>query len=157
MKRHRIIIAGLAGLTGLMAACSTTGPTLPSADAPLQTGSIGQMTADGGYELSAAEKALNCRRITGRMQVRILQIRDRLDDQSGYAALVVRQLVSPFGAPAASQADRASITARDVAILKAYNAELAAKKCPTFDLETELAPQPITHTPRPQPAAKTGN
>jgi hypothetical protein len=33
-------------------------------------------------------------------------------------------------------------------MLYAYNRQLAAKKCKTFDLDAELRPQPVQHTPR---------
>jgi hypothetical protein len=48
--------------------------------------------------------------------------------------------------------------ARDIAVLKAYNDQLVAKGCATFDLDNELMPKPVTETPRPvrkdAPAAK---
>ena len=96
------------------------------------------------------DEKLDCRRINGRMQVHILQIRDRLGEAPGlYDAL--GDLLGPLMASGATErVDPAS--AEDVAQLKAYNALLAKKGCPTFDLSAELKPHPVTHTPR--PAAK---
>ena len=45
-------------------------------------------------------------------------------------------------------------TARDRAVLEAMNRQLAAKDCPTFDLESELQPRSSRDTPAPVP--KTG-
>jgi hypothetical protein len=43
--------------------------------------------------------------------------------------------------------------ARDRAVLEAYNNQLAAKGCPTFNLVAELKPKGVTETP--SPVAKT--
>jgi hypothetical protein len=38
---------------------------------------------------------------------------------------------------------------RDRALLEAYNRQLSAKRCKTFDLEAELTPKPVRATPTP--------
>jgi len=114
-----------------------------------ETGSIARRApvAQAGGE---ATDPLSCRRITGRMQVRILQVRDRLETgRPSFGAALGQMLNSGFLRTQGSSDAIVQRTADDVAALKAYNRELAKKKCPTFDLAAELKPQPLSHTPRP--------
>ncbi len=84
------------------------------------------------------------------MQVRILQAR-------GYGGKlhpteVSRTLKSASsgifgGSGAPSPAEQVS---KDRAMLEAYNAQLAAKKCKTFNLDAELSAPVSAPTPRPQ-------
>jgi hypothetical protein len=104
----------------------------------------------GNYELSKAELELDCRKLTGRMQVRILQIRDFAKREgSSVIARLTQQATTPVFGGTQHGADPHGQYRRDIAMLYAYNRQLAAKKCPTFDLETELQPQSVERTPRP--------
>lgn|GEM_PF-5293747 len=110
--------------------------------APAQSGPV--------YELSQAELALDCRRLTGRMQVRILQLRDHAQSaKSSGVARMAQQTLTPLTGGSMHGANPDGQYQRDLAMLHAYNRRLAEKKCPTFDLEAELQPQPVTSTPRP--------
>ncbi len=91
--------------------------------------------------------------MTGRMQVRILQVRDRVGEVDGSVTQFLRGAAAlargaPFtgGGLGTSAQER---TARDIAVLKAYNRALARKGCASFDLEKELQPQPGNHMPVP--------
>jgi len=117
---------------GLVAGCATGGgaPTL---------------------ETASVEKDLSCRKLTGRMQVRILQIRDRRSraGTTGLSQSLQSVGYSIFGGTPYGQDMEAQHRA-DVAQLEAMNAKLASKYCKTFDLAKELRPRDVRHTPRPQ-------
>jgi hypothetical protein len=107
-------------------------------------------TAVGHYELSKAELALDCRKLTGKMQIRILQIRDYVQRaKTSTVSRLAQQGLTPIYGGTQYGADPDAQYRRDLAMLYAYNRQLAAKKCNTFDLDAELKPQPIEHTPRP--------
>jgi hypothetical protein len=104
------------------------------------------------YQLTADELKLDCKRINGKMQVRILQIRDQRERTltSGTAQVIQRTIVpvlggSPYGARPEDD------FARDRAWLEAFNAQLAAKNCATYNLDNELQPRSIRDTPTPVP------
>lgn len=109
--------------------------------------------AGGVYTLSADEKELDCPRLSGRMQVRILQIRDR---GGGYGTTMAsRGIQTAAGAVFGGTAYGTNVDtqrARDLAMLEAYNAELKARNCPAFNLAEELKPKPADVTPRPAAA-----
>jgi len=108
---------------------------------------------DGGfYALSEEEKKLDCKKLTGRMQVRILQLRDPANRPVGSAISQGAQVaIKPILGGTAFGVDPAQSMARDRAMLEAYNAQLKAKNCATYDLEKELATPGVRETPRPQP------
>lgn len=134
-------------LATLAAGCAGSTP----AETTAATVTTSAPAAGGAYQLSAEEKALDCKKLTGRMQVRILQIRDYESTSKG--SMVARGLQSAVSKATSSSSYGTSPDeqhARDRAMLDAYNAELAAKNCRTFDLQKELAPgQSAKATPYP--------
>jgi hypothetical protein len=107
---------------------------------PLESGDVG---AEGRYEMSATEKAMDCKRLTGSIQIGM----NRLKDPSGRqepssASATAQKLSSPLYGSSAKTADRQAVYARERAKLDAYNAELGAKGCKTLDIEAELARPP---------------
>jgi len=159
LTRHDFIrsCATLAACIWLSACAGGSG--LPAATSPFGASSISTGTVPAGAAssgtgiLSRVERQLDCRRINGRMQVRILQIRDRLGNNAGLFESIGDSLASWVAS--SDRLDPAS--QRDVAQLQAYNTVLARKDCPTFDLEAELKPHPITHTPRPRRADESSS
>jgi hypothetical protein len=85
---------------------------------PLESGEVG---SEGRYEMSAAERAMDCKRLTGS---------------------AAQKLSTPLYGGSNKGGDRQAILARERAKLEAYNAELAAKGCKTIDIEAELARPP---------------
>ena len=90
------------------------------------------------YILSEEERNADCKRLTGRMKIRIVQIRD-------YTARAKTSALSRNMQLAHSQVWGTTVGinpdaeyARDRAMLDAYNAQLAAKGCKTLDLAAEL-------------------
>jgi hypothetical protein len=103
----------------------------------------GDVDNEGRYEMSATEKAMDCKRLTGSMQIVMTRLKDayvRMEPSavSGGA----QKMAAPLTGGSARAADREAVYARERAKLDAYNAELAAKGCKTVDIETELARAP---------------
>ena len=104
------------------------------------TSLIGPAAAElGVYELSAAEQKLNCKQLSGRIQVRIMQIRD-YGEHPGSSQLS-RGLQSAFSSTVGTSAkglDPDGTQAEDLKRLTAYNQQLAAKGCKSYNLDQEL-------------------
>ncbi len=150
--RRQALAAAIALLLGACATGSETG-TVPAVAPPAD--SQGDVPASG-YVLTADEQALDCKQLTGRMQVRILQLRDFDTRQKTTVVSRVAQTAAStvFGGTNYGT-DPERRYARDRAVLEAYNKQLAAKKCRTFDLEAELKANPANSVPKPvAPAEK---
>ena len=107
---------------------------------PLESGDV---RSDGNYEMSASEKAMDCKRLTGSMQIVMARLRDpyvRMEPSA--VASGAQKTVAPVYGGSALTADRQAVYARERAKLEAYNAELAAKGCATLDIDAELARAP---------------
>jgi hypothetical protein len=109
----------------------------------LDSGDIGP---EGRYEMSAAEKAMDCKRLTGSIEITISRLRDPLIQQEPSAiSSAAQKLTSPlYGGGSGKGSDRPAIYARERAKVDAYNDELAAKGCKTVDIEAELQRPPET-------------
>ena len=106
----------------------------------LESGDVGD---EGRYEMSGTEKAMDCKRLTGSMQIVIARLKDayvRMEPSAVSAG--AQKMVAPMKGGSALTADREAVYARERAKLDAYNAELAAKNCKTLDVEAELARAP---------------
>jgi hypothetical protein len=145
------LVPTLAAVGLLLSACASSSDTL-------QVSSVGpggqpppkSEVTPVGYTLTDEEKELDCKKLTGRMQVRILQIRDFVErEQTSTVSHILQQgATAIFGGTKEGTAP-AQRYARDRAILEAYNQQLAAKNCRTFDLDAELKPKPTSETPTP--------
>lgn len=144
--RALVLIACMPWLDG----CATANLGDATATASPQTAERSGMVSKAGYVLSADEQELGCKKLTGRMQLRILEIRDY--NERNRTTLVSRALQSGstavLGGPKAGL-DPEGTYAKDRATLEAYNQALAAKGCKTYDLESELQPQDFRATPTP--------
>jgi hypothetical protein len=152
-------------VAGLLAACSTgsTQGSEPLSMAPAAAASgpslmpqIGPKVqvrdANATYQLTADELKLDCKKLNGKMQVRILQMRDQRERTlTSATAQSIQQSVVPVFGGSPYGASPGDDYKRDRAWLEAYNAQLAAKKCPTYDLDNELQPRSIRDTPQPVP------
>jgi hypothetical protein len=101
----------------------------------------GEMT-DGQYEMADQERQMDCKRTRGSMMITIerLKYRDQEVPTSGVA--VAASQIAPHTRHSSKGFDREAEYARDRARLEAYNRHLAAKGCPTVDIEAELARPP---------------
>jgi hypothetical protein len=125
-------------------------PGCASAPPPITASIAAPASAAGAYTLSAAELALSCKDLTGRMQLRILDIRDY--DESGQTSSASRTLQSGFAAIFGGSDAGTDPNARhqhDRARLEAYNQQLRTLNCPSFDLDAELQPKDVKATPLP--------
>ncbi|MDX2306771.1 MAG: hypothetical protein NW216_00875 [Hyphomicrobium sp.] len=103
------------------------------------------------------ERAFDCDRINGRMQVRILAMRgaEHKSGASDFSNSTRTVLGNVPGNAAASGAE--ARTGAERAKLDALNALLAEKGCPTYDLEKELAQRPSAAPPEPRTSAAGAN
>lgn len=159
---HRLTSRLLTALVALsLGACASQGPVItqtgslsPQANAPapsIQT--VSRLPADSGYILTETDRALDCRTLTGRMAVRIVQLRDyESRAQTTAVSRAIQSTATPiFGGGPTISVEPDVRYARDRAQLAAYNTLLAEKKCANFNLDTELSPAakgpPRTQTP----------
>lgn len=95
----------------------------------------------GGYQMTADDLSLDCKKLTGRMAIRIVQIRDFQNrNQASGLARGIQTAWKPANGGRGEGADPDGRYAKDRAKLEAYNQRLAEKNCPNFDLTAELAP-----------------
>jgi hypothetical protein len=144
---------------GKAAAASAPNTGLVRSDLLPQIGpKVKARAPDAAYQLTADELKLDCKRLTGRMQVRILQVRDQRERTlTSKTAQAIQSTVVPVFGGSPHGANPADDFRRDRAWLEAYNGQLAAKKCPVFDLENELQSRSIRDTPQPLPIAAPGS
>lgn len=100
---------------------------------------MGLEAGAAGYQLTPSELDLDCKKLSGRMQVRILQIRD-FDRQKRTSELArgIQSVITPIYGGTGRGSDPGGQQARDIAILEAYNARLTELKCKSFDLKRWL-------------------
>lgn len=148
MRLASLVVAGLflaplGGCAGSGAESITTATAEPA------------KPAAGGASLSEDELKLDCAKLTGRMQVRLLQLRGYKNrSQSSAIGRTMQQVAKPVFGGTSAGADPDGRYAEDVAKLKAYNARLAELKCATYDLDKELSAKPSDPTPAPVPLPK---
>jgi len=146
MLRRLLILAVLP----LLAACAAVpGYTPPPLEGSHEKNKFakamesGDVSPEGRYEMSAAEKAMDCKRLTGSIEITITRLKDPLVRQEASAmSSAAQKLSTPLYGGSTKVADRQAIYARERAKIEAYNAELAAKGCRTIDIEAELARPP---------------
>jgi hypothetical protein len=93
---------------------------------------------------------LNCKQITGRMQVRIMEIRGHGERQqaSSFSRGLQSGFVATFG-NLAHGVDPEGTYAADLKMLSDYNQRLVAMGCKSYDLDFELNQKDMNETPMP--------
>jgi hypothetical protein len=149
-----VLIAG-AAVAGCASSPSWTPPSLiTDSTAPSSAPPSAPTGAD--YQLTPQELGYNCKKLAGVMQVRILQVRQYDPANNGSAAARGMQSVAtPIFGGTTVGIDPAGQHQRDLAMLQAYNGQLARKNCKTFDLAAELAKTDLMDTPQPTVPAKS--
>jgi hypothetical protein len=140
----RILVpAALLALAGCAAAMpGYMPPAFNEKKNPFPTAESGDMR-DGRYEMSSSERAMDCKRLTGSMQITISRLKDAYGrEEPSAAASTAQTWAGPLFGSGGKGADRQALYARERAKLDAYNEELAAKGCKTLDIEAELARAP---------------
>ena len=139
---RKMIVLSLASVLGGCAASPEPGSYSLASEGQPPAAAAAPASAPAGppptYVLSEEEKSADCKRLTGRMKIRIVQIRD-------YKARAQTSALSRNMQLAHSQVWGTTVGinpdaeyARDRAMLDAYNTQLAAKGCKTLDLAAEL-------------------
>lgn len=99
--------------------------------------------------LSPGEREMNCKRMAGRMQVRILELRGAGVSRTGSDfAQTMQSTAQPIFGGTRRGADTAGDNARDIAKLREMNTILKSRGCPHYDLDAELAKDAKAPTPR---------
>jgi hypothetical protein len=105
------------------------------------------LAADGSYVLSQAEQKFDCKKLTGTMQIRILQLRAATTlAPTSEVSRSAQALAAPILGGTTHGTAPGSERARDVAMLHTYNRRLVEKGCPSYDLAKALS---SNETPRP--------
>jgi hypothetical protein len=105
------------------------------------TGSIApRVGKNGEYILTAEELAPPCSKLRGRIQLRVLEVRDRsMKGRPSTAAQTMRWASDTTGMWRKSSAGESIGSSHDVAVLTAYNTRLGQLGCPQYDIKTELS------------------
>jgi hypothetical protein len=138
----------------LVGACAGTPAEQPPSI--LTDPTLGGNASASGYVLSPQELSYSCKKLTGTMQVRLLQVRQY--DASRNPTTVARGMQSvatPIFGGTTVGIDPVGQHQSDLAMLEAYNQRLAAKNCKTFDLAAELKKTDPAETPEPIGAKKS--
>ena len=103
------------------------------------------------YQAPIEDKKLNCKQLSGRVQVLILQLRgfDNRKQASGFSRGLQSAFSSTVGTSAKGR-DPDSQHAADLQRLQEYNQRLAASGCKSYDLDYELKQTDPTASPTPR-------
>lgn len=151
LARPALALIASLGATGLAMAAerSKISPTIvPNFNQP-------DLSArNNAYTMTPEELKYDCKKLTGRVQIRIRQVRSTsVDTKTSALARGMQQAATPLLAGTTRGIDPEGDTARDLSMLKVFNARLVEKKCQPFDLEAELKPG-ATNDPHPIPKPK---
>lgn len=156
-------LAPLTACAALVAGSGTAVAQTPSATARSQTVAPAQparaaLPRATPHTMTPDDLALDCPKLTGRIQVRIRQLRGALsDDRTTEVARSLQAVASPIFGGTSRGINPDADNARDLGIIVAYNQRLIEKKCPAYNLEAEFAPgntaQPKAVKPAKSPAA----
>ena len=146
VKTAVILAAGL--MSGCAASIEPQGYSI-AGDAPQAAGPTSTTAAStpasrpvtaSGYQLTEEEKSVDCRRLTGRMKIRIMALKDGMGRaKTSELSRTLQSATSTFGGSSAG-IDPYADERRDREMLAAYNQHLASKGCKTLDLDAELTP-----------------
>ena len=146
------LLCGCAGAPGAPGPALSNG-TPPEPSDSIVTGSLPASTS--GYQMTAEELGFDCRKLTGTMQIRIMQLRGYDPDaQPSAIARGIRSVTTPIWGGTREGLNPDAQYQRERAMLEAYNARLASKNCATFDVAAALA-DTSGATPAPAKAAAT--
>jgi hypothetical protein len=110
--------------------------------------------ANNAYNLTDEEAKLDCKKLTGRVAIAILQLRRALvEPKTSALSRTLQTAATPFLAGTTRGINPDGDNARDLSRIRALNGQLTAKNCQPFDLDAELQPG-ATNSPRPIPKPK---
>ncbi len=128
-----------------------TPPNLVSDIPPPSEGVTTGALQGSGYQLTEEELKFDCKKLTGTMQIRILQMRGYdTNKKTSAVARSMQSLTTPIFGGTKEGVDPDGPYLKDRAMLEAYNRQLGVKQCKTFDLDAELAIKSTDVTPTPR-------
>lgn len=131
-----LVLAGCAGATPEPDSVAIAGPA--AAPAPVAV-----------YELTKQDKTMDCRRLTGRIRVKLAILKSAAGaPKASEPAALAQKAATPIFGGTTRGADSAADMRADRAQIDAFNKRLAELKCPTVDVDAELGKSPAA------PAAK---
>ena len=133
-------------LVGLLGGCSSAGKSTDPLNFTTSAGPDAPGGDGPGYALSTEEQALDCKKLTGRMQVRIMQMRGYETREKTTLASRALHTVGKSVIGGTNQClETDAQYAKDKAMLNAYNGLLVSKNCKSFNVEEALngAAQPV--------------
>lgn len=137
-----VLMAGCAAGTLSQGYLPAEGPEPTSTAAVSATGSTAS-----DYKLTPEEAELDCKRLAGKVQLRILEVRSGLTpEESSTIARSLQATNAVFGGSTAGLNAKGE-RARQVAQLQAYNEQLASKNCRSFDIAKALASDETVPSP----------
>ncbi|MGI9425539.1 MAG: hypothetical protein ACR2PA_20275, partial [Hyphomicrobiaceae bacterium] len=102
------------------------------------------------YHLSATERNLTCARLNGRIQLRILHLRHAAAaTQPSQVSRTLQNTLRSVGNEVGPSRFGNEAYARDMAMIRAYNARLKELRCPSFDIVADLTNTSPDHFPAP--------
>ena len=120
---------------------------MPTASDSVTTGAL----QGSGYQLTEEELKFDCKKLTGTMQIRILQIRGYdTNKKTTMVSRGIQSLTTPIFGGTKEGTDPDGQYRKDRAMLEAYNRQLGVKQCKTVDLDAELAIKSSDVTPTPR-------
>jgi len=126
-------------------------PNLVSDIPPPSDGLTTGALQGSGYQLSEEELKFDCKKLTGTMQIRILQMRGYdTNKKTSTVARSLQSLTTPIFGGTKEGVDPDGQYLKDRAMLEAYNRQLGVKQCKTFNLDAELAIKSTDVTPTPR-------
>ncbi len=109
------------------------------------------LTETGSVSTAAQAGNIDCGKMTGRMQIRIMQIRNyKQSPKTSDVSHTLQGMAKSLFGGTTRGLDPDGDYARDIEQLRRQNAQLAARGCKTFDLEAELQPKNFKETPTPR-------
>ncbi len=147
--------------SALMAGCASGAPDAGGLSiAPAAGPSEATVITTTAAVVSGDEPELDCKKLTGRMQIRILELRTfaTTSQTSGLSRTMHSAGKTMFGGTSAG-IDPKGEHARDYATLENYNRQLISQDCKSFDIQQTLAgqdspPQPTVDAPSKSKAAR---
>lgn len=136
--------AGLVAAALLIAGCALQNEDVSQIPAASPAPNVRQdvaaiRPAASGYLLTAEETKLDCPKLTGRMRIKIANMRDAVQRPDASAASrTIQSALTPVMGGTRRGMDPTADLQFDRAKLEAYNQRLAEKKCKTLDVDAEL-------------------
>lgn len=144
---HKVVMRSRTAVLIFFALSLLSGCASMSSSPTQSTSSLQNAPNEKKYSLSEEELKLDCRKLTGRTQVRIMASRGAdLKDAPSAASQTFGFLANSL---LGSNYNSVSQMSNDRLILEAYNKRLGELGCKSFDLDKELANRPSAPTPEP--------